>query len=122
MDELETYMQEYKTKTLEEKKSIALEQLKLLASLTNKMCEEVGIENELFITKDIVEALDKNCSEEDFVEAVVVFASSIQNSLCDFTDKFTEILEEKSREWHTLFFLFINKNYVIIIIGERYEW
>ena len=98
MDELETYMQEYKAKTLEEKKSIALEQLKLLASLTNKMCEEVGIENELFITKDIVEALDKNCSEEDFVEAVVVFASSIQNSLCDFTDKFTEILEEKSRE------------------------
>ena len=66
--------------------------------LHNKMCEEVGVKNEIIVTPDIVEAAKENSKEEDFVEAVVVYASSIQNSICDFVDKFTEVLEKKSRE------------------------
>ena len=99
MNEFEQYMEEFKNNSLEEKKSIALEQLKLISGLTNKMCEEVGVKNEIIVTPDIVEAAKENSKEEDFVEAVVVYASSIQNSICDFVDKFTEVLEKKSREW-----------------------
>ena len=98
MNEFEQYMEEFKNNSLEEKKSIALEQLKLISGLTNKMCEEVGVKNEIIVTPDIVEATKENSKEEDFVEAVVVYASSIQNSICDFVDKFTEVLEKKSRE------------------------
>ena len=98
MNEYEQYMEEFKNNSLEEKKSIALEQLKLISGLTNKMCEEVGVKNEIIVTPDIVEAAKENSKEEDFVEAVVVYASSIQNSICDFVDKFTEVLEKKSRE------------------------
>ena len=98
MNEFEQYMEEFKNNSLEEKKSIALEQLKLISGLTNKMCEEVGVKNEIIVTPDIVEAAKENRKEEDFVEAVVVYASSIQNSICDFVDKFTEVLEKKSRE------------------------
>ena len=98
MNEFEQYMEEFKNNSLEEKKSIALEQLKLISGLTNKMCEEVGVKNEIIVTPDIVEAAKENSKEEDFVEAVVVYASSIQNSICDFVDKFTEVLEKKSRE------------------------
>lgn len=92
MEEFNKYMEEFKNNSLEEKKSIALEQLKILTGLTNKMCEELGVSNEMFITKDLTEAKD---SEEDFVEAVVVYSSSIQKSLCDLVDKITEMLENK---------------------------
>ena len=37
---------------------------------------------------------DSDDFAEDFVEAVVVYASSIQNSLCDFADKLTDVLEK----------------------------
>ena len=35
-------------------------------------------------------------SDDDFVEGIVVYASSIQKSLCKFTEKLTEILEKNS--------------------------
>lgn len=94
MDEFNNYMTEFKKNSLEEKRKISLEQLKIIASLTNTMCNELGVKNDLIITKDVLEA-EKNISEDDYVEAVVVYTSSIQNSLCDFIDKMSEILEHK---------------------------
>ncbi len=96
MEDFNKYMEEFKGNSLEDKRKIALDQLKIIASLTNTMCEELGVNNNLIVTKDIIEA-EKNVSEDDFVEAVVVYASSIQNSLCDFVDKMTDILENNSR-------------------------
>ena len=98
MEKFEKYMEEFKTYSLEDKKKTALDQLKIIASLTNTMCQELGVKNELIITKDIVEAHENDSSEEDFVEGVVVYTSSIQNSLCDYIDKMTEMLKYKSRE------------------------
>ena len=98
MEKFEKYMEEFKTYSLEDKKKTVLDQLKIIASLTNTMCQELGVKNELIITKDIVEAHENTSSEEDFVEGVVVYTSSIQNSLCDYIDKMTEILKYKSRE------------------------
>lgn len=94
MDEFNNYMTEFKKNSLEEKRKISLDQLKIIASLTNTMCNELGVKNDLIITKDVLEA-EKNISEDDYVEAVVVYTSSIQNSLCDFIDKMSEILEHK---------------------------
>ena len=98
MEKIEDYMEEFKTYPLEDKKKVALEQLKIIASLTNTMCEELGVPNELLITKDIVEAHSKSSSEDDFVEGIVEYASLIQNSLCKFIDKMTDYLKYESRE------------------------
>ena len=68
--------------TTKEYKDFILEQLKLIAILVNKMCEELEIKKDIIITQNLV-------------EAVIVYVSSIQNSLCDFANKFTKILEEK---------------------------
>ena len=93
MNEFNEYFDEFKKDSLENKKKVALDQLKLIAALTNEMCKELNVDNEVIVNKDIIEATD-DCSEEDFVEAVVVYASSIQNSLCDFADKLTDVLEK----------------------------
>ena len=98
MDNFNEYMEEFKTYSLEKKKKTALEQLKVIASLTNEMCNELGFNNELLITKDILEAHENINSEEKFTEGVVIYASSIQNSLCDFINKFTEVMEKKTGE------------------------
>ena len=95
MEDFNEYMKEYKTYSLEDKRKVALDQLKILASLTNKMCEELGVENDLNVTKDIVEAQKENASEEDILEGIVVYTSLIQTALCTFVDKFTDILEKK---------------------------
>ena len=62
------------------------------------MCIELGCANEMIITKDVLEGQKNKESEEDFIEAVVVYASSIQTSLCDLVDKITEILENKDNK------------------------
>lgn len=62
------------------------------------MYEELGIKNEIIVTKDSLEAEAINTTEDDFIEGIIVYASSIQNSLCDFIDKMTNILEKQSGE------------------------
>ncbi len=96
MKEFNEYMEEFKKYDLNEKKEISLEQLKAIASLTNTMCTELGKENDFIITKDILEGQAQNSSEEDYVEAVVVYSSSIQESLCALAERITEILKENS--------------------------
>ena len=98
MDDINEYMEEFKTYSLEEKRKVALDQLKLIASLANLMCEKLNVKNEVIITKDILEAYENTDSDDDFVEGIVVYANSIQESLCDFIEKMTTILEDKSKE------------------------
>ena len=98
MDDINEYMEEFKTYSLEEKRKVALDQLKIIASLANIMCEKLNVKNEVIITKDILEAHENTDSDDDFVEGIVVYANSIQESLCDFIEKMTSILEEKSKE------------------------
>ena len=93
MEDFNEYMEEFKKNSLDEKKSIALEQLKVIVSLVNKLCEEIGCNNKMIVTKDVIEANRQGCSEDDFVEGVVVYASSIQDSLCEFIDKMDEVLK-----------------------------
>ena len=98
MENFNEYMEDFRSKSIEEKRRVALEQLKLLVSLTNEMCEKTNIKNTPIITKDILEAEKDNSNEDDFVEAVVVYTSSIQESLCDYIDKVTKDLENNKEE------------------------
>lgn len=98
MKKFNEYMEEFKKYSLEGKRNIALEQLKIIASLTNKMCEGINAKNEVIVTKNLLEAYETTATEEDFIEGIVVYTNSIQNSLCDFIDKMTTILYDKSRE------------------------
>lgn len=96
MNKFNRYMDEFKSYSLEDKKKVVLDQLKLLNSLTNEMCSELGITSDLLINSDVVVAHNNLKSEENFVEGIVVYVSSIQNQLCDFINEFSNIIENKS--------------------------
>ncbi|HIS17802.1 MAG TPA: hypothetical protein IAC02_04240 [Candidatus Coprovivens excrementavium] len=87
------YLSNYKKLPLKEKQEIVFEQLKMLASMTHSFCKEINAQNEIIINKELTDLKDKNYTEDDFVEAILVLTNSIQNSICDFHLKMSEIIE-----------------------------
>ena len=94
-ENFDEYMEYYKKLPLTQKKEIALSQLKVLATLTNKMCQELNVENEIIINKELLDVNKENPTEDDYFEAIIVYINSIQNSLCDFDLKLTKIMESQ---------------------------
>lgn len=93
-ENIEEYMTFFKSQTLKEKQGIIYEQLQLLAGLTNKMCKELNIPNEVILNKELLDLKDTNYTEDDFAEAIVVLISSIQNSICDYSNGVSELLDK----------------------------
>ena len=80
-------MSYYKTLPLKEKQNILIEQLKMLSSVTNQLCQEVGVDNEVIVNRELLDLNSNNYTEDDFAEALVVLVSSVQDSICDFCEK-----------------------------------
>lgn len=95
---LEEYMEYFKKEPLKEKQSIIYEQLKMLASFTNDMCNEFNIPNEMIINKELLDLHNDNYTEDDFAEAVIVLVNSIQNSICDYSNGIGDLLDKLNTE------------------------
>ncbi len=91
-ENFQEYMNYFKEQSLKDKQSIIIDQLKMLSSLTNTMCKQLKIENEIIINRELIDLNKDKYTEDDFAEAVIVYVNSIQNSICDFDLKLTEIL------------------------------
>lgn len=81
------YMENFKKLSLEEKQSIAIEQLKLLVSMAQEMCEVVDAKSEMIVNQELIDTNHESYTQDDFVEAVIVYINSIQNLLCDYNLK-----------------------------------
>ena len=91
MDNFDEYIKKYKELSLKDKQKIIIDELKVLSSFTNKMCNEIGAKNDLLLNKEQSDLNNDNYTEDDFSEAVIVYISSIKDSLCVFSDKLTDI-------------------------------
>ncbi len=92
-ENFEEYMEFFKSQPLKEKQSIIIDQLKMLSALTNTMCKELNISNEILINRELIDLKNSNYTEDDFAEAIIVYINSIQNSLCDFSNHLSDIAE-----------------------------
>lgn len=90
----EEYMEFFKSQSLKEKQSIIIEQLKMLASFSQKMCEEFKIQNELIINRELLDLNSEKYTEDDFAEAVITYVNSIQNSLSDYNIGMTDLFDK----------------------------
>ena len=61
--------------------------------MTNRMCKEIDAPNEMLINKEVNDLEKEDYIEDDFAEAIIVLLNSIQNSICDFDLKLTEICD-----------------------------
>ena len=91
-EDINEYMDFFKNQSLKEKQSIIYEQLKMLSALTNNMCKELDIPNDIIINKELLDLNNKNYIQDDFAEAIIVLINSIQNSICDYANGISELL------------------------------
>lgn len=93
-EDLNNYIKDFKILSLREKQNIIIGQLKILASLTNTMCKELNIDNEIMVNKELLDVEKNDYTEDDFAEAIVILINSIQNSLCDFDLKISDFFKK----------------------------
>ena len=95
-DNFEKYLANFKKMPLKEKQMLIYDQLKMLAGLTNSFCKEINSDNEIIINNELNDLNKGDYTEDDFAEAIIVLINSIQNSVCDFHLKMSEILDEEN--------------------------
>lgn len=96
-EDFNEYMKEFKTYSLKEKQNIIYEQLQLLTSFTNSMCKEINVDNEVLLNKELLDLKEKNYTQDDFAEAIIVLINSIQNSICDYSNGVSDLLDLMSK-------------------------
>lgn len=93
-EDINEYMTFFKEQTLKEKQSIIYEQLQMLAGFTNNLCKELNIPNEPILNREILDLKKDNYTEDDFAEAIIVLINSIQNSVCDYSNGISDLLDK----------------------------
>ena len=92
-NEFDNYIENIKNKSLEEKQKLLFKQLTSIASLTNTMCRTIGIESHLLVNDELLNIMKSDYTEDEYITALMALSSSIQESLCDFDDKISDIIE-----------------------------
>lgn len=93
-ENINDYIKYFKEQTLKEKQSIIYEQLQILMGLTSSLCKELNIENEPILNRELLDLKNNNYSEDDFAEAIIVLINSIQNSICDYANGISMLLDK----------------------------
>lgn len=86
------YLQDFKQLSTKEKQDVIFKQLKVLATISNDYCKEIGSNNEIILNKELIDINNGEYNIDDYLEAIITLISSIQNSFCDFHDKMTDII------------------------------
>lgn len=92
-NEFDNYIENIKNKSLEEKQKLLFKQLTSIASLTNTMCRTIGVESHLLVNDELLNIMKSDYTEDEYITALMALSSSIQESLCDFDDKISDIIE-----------------------------
>lgn len=93
-EDINEYMIFFKEQTLKEKQSIIYEQLQMLTAFSNNLCKELNIPNEPILNREILDLKKEDYTEDDFAEAIIVLINSIQNSICDYSNGISGLLDK----------------------------
>lgn len=97
-ENFEEYMTFFKEQSLKEKQNIIYEQLQMLAGFANNLCEELDIDNEVILNRELLDLKNDNYTQDDFAEAIIVLINSIQNSICDYSNGISNLLDMVNQE------------------------
>lgn len=95
-ENINEYMEFFKKQNLKEKQSIIYEQLQMLAGFTNDLCKEFEIPNEIIVNRELLDLKKNDYTEDDFAEAIIVLINSVQNSIVDFSNGLSDMIDKYS--------------------------
>lgn len=75
------YVEDFTKLPLEKKKEIVNKQMKKVLAFIEKIKQDLNINSEILFNKEILDLNKKGATEDDFVEAMFVYAYSMQESL-----------------------------------------
>ncbi len=81
------YIEAFKKLPIKEKKDITIIEIQKLLSFTEKLNKSTNNQNKILINKEIKDLKNENSTEDDFIEAVLVYIHSIEESLANYIDK-----------------------------------
>ena len=80
----DAFIEEYKEKTLLEKQTILVQELKELIAIGQKMCMEKKINCELILNREIIDINNKDYTEDDYVEAIYTYLQTFKEILAAY--------------------------------------
>ena len=92
-NDFDKYINSIKNKSVDEKQKLLFKQLTSIASLTNTMCRTVGIDSHLLVNDELMNIMKNDYNEDEYITALMALTSSIQENLCDFDEKISDIIE-----------------------------
>ncbi len=92
-EEFENYLASVQGKSIEEKERLLFKQLSSIASLTNTMCRTVGLDSKLLVNDELLNVMKTDYSHDEYITSLMAISSSIQESLCDFDERISDIIE-----------------------------
>lgn len=92
-EEFDNYLANVKNKSIEEKEKLLFKQLSSIASLTGTMCRTVGLDSRLLVNDELLNIMKTDYTQDEYITALMAITSSIQENLCDFDEKISDIVE-----------------------------
>lgn len=80
----------FKNLSIEEKKEYLIKEFKLSIALLEKMNNDIGVNNNLLLNKEIIDVNKKNPTDDDYLEAYFVYLHAINSSIIAFAEKISQ--------------------------------
>ena len=82
------YLVYFNQQNVKDKKNIIFEQLRMINKFTDSMCSNLNIKSDL-----VINLKDSFKNDDEYYAALITLINSVQDSLCNFSDKFSDIME-----------------------------
>lgn len=91
------YLDFFRNQTFGEKQNIVFEHLQILSEFTSGICKELDIPNEEF-SNNMQDLNKENLTNDDFAEKLIILINSIQNSICNYSNRVSDLLDNSVDE------------------------
>ena len=93
-ESFDDYMKSFKELSLREKQDIIVEELQIFMDVADKMCKAINIPNEILLNRELIDIKKENYTEDDFAEALLVYITSIRESVFNYVEGVSAKLDE----------------------------
>lgn len=82
--EFNEYVEKFKKMPISKKKEVTVKEMKKLVAFVTLLKDKCGAPKEILYNREILDTNNENFSEEDFVEAVFVYANIIKEAFSEY--------------------------------------
>lgn len=82
--EFNEYVEKFKKMSLSKKKEVSIKEMKTLVAFVTLLKDKVGAPKEILYNREILDSNREDITEEDFVEAVFVYANIIKEAFSEY--------------------------------------